>query len=60
MKFVKMVLCLLILVGFTTFKYTTVISPSFFKTGDIGADVPNPSVNVGQLQDNAYTYTGPI
>ncbi|MHA1809063.1 MAG: S8/S53 family peptidase, partial [Candidatus Heimdallarchaeaceae archaeon] len=58
MKFVKMVLCLLILVGFTPFKYTIVISPSFFKTGNIGADVTNPSVNVGQLQDNAYTYTG--
>jgi hypothetical protein len=57
-KVIIVVLCLQILVGFTPIKYTIAIPPSFFKTGNIGAEVPNPSVNVGQLQDKAYTYTG--
>ena len=26
--------------------------------GRVHTEVPNPSVNVGQLQDGAYTYTG--
>ena len=54
-KVIIVVLCLQILVGFTPIKYTIAFPPSFFIAGNIGAEVPNPSVNVGQLQDKAYT-----
>lgn len=35
-----------------------IILPKELMLGQIGSAVPNPSVNVGDLQDKAYTYTG--
>lgn len=59
MKFVKAIsLCYLILASFAPVQFTVTIYPSSFKTGTVDEDVPNPAVNVGQLQDKAYTYTG--
>ena len=49
---------LIILTGLAPVQTIHVSSIGVLLDGRVGYLVPNPSVNVGQLQDTAYTYTG--
>ncbi len=49
---------LIILTGLAPVQTIHVSSIGVLLDGRVGSEVPNPSVNVGQLQDSAYTYTG--